>query len=26
MGGVDGVLEKVDSAGWRRRFEARLPR
>jgi len=26
MGGVDAVLEKVDSAGWRRRFESRLPR
>lgn len=26
MGGVDGVLEKVDSAGWRRRFERHLPR
>jgi serine protease SohB len=26
MGGVDAVLEKIDSAGWRRRFESRLPR
>jgi hypothetical protein len=26
MGGVDGVLEKVDNTGWRRRFETRLPR
>jgi serine protease SohB len=26
MGGADAVLEKVDAAGWRRRFEARLPR
>ncbi|NOX68497.1 MAG: protease SohB [Gammaproteobacteria bacterium] len=26
MGTVDGVLEKFDAAGWRRRFEARLPR
>jgi len=24
--GVDGVIEKVDAAGWRRRFESRLPR
>ena len=26
MANVDGVLEKVDSAGWTRRFESRLPR
>jgi serine protease SohB len=26
MGGADAVLEKVDAAGWRRRFESRLPR
>jgi serine protease SohB len=26
MGTVDGALEKLDAAGWRRRFEARLPR
>jgi serine protease SohB len=26
MANVDDVLEKVDSAGWRRRFETRLPR
>ncbi len=26
MGGVDSALEKVDAAGWRRRFESRLPR
>lgn len=26
MGGVDAALEKVDAAGWRRRFESRLPR
>jgi serine protease SohB len=26
MAGVDGALEKVDEAGWRRRFESRLPR
>jgi len=26
MGSVDGVIEKLDAAGWRRRFEARLPR
>ena len=23
---IDGTLEKVDAASWRRRFEARLPR
>jgi len=26
MANVDGALENVDSAGWRRRFESRLPR
>lgn len=26
LANVDGALEKVDSAGWRRRFESRLPR
>lgn len=26
MANVDGALDKVDSAGWRRRFESRLPR
>ncbi len=26
MASVDGVLEKLDAAGWRRRFEAGLPR
>ena len=26
MSNIDSTLEKVDSAGWRRRFEARLPR
>lgn len=26
MANMDGALEKVDSAGWRRRFESRLPR
>ena len=26
LAGVDSVLEKVDAASWRRRFEARLPR
>ncbi len=26
MGGVDSAIEKVDAAGWRRRFESRLPR
>jgi len=26
MGGVDGMLEKADAAGWRRNFESRLPR
>ena len=26
LGGIDGVLEKADAAGWKRRFEARLPR
>ncbi len=26
MGGIDGLLEKADAAGWRRKFEARLPR
>jgi serine protease SohB len=26
MSSVDGVLEKADAAGWRRRFESRLPR
>ena len=26
MAGVDSAIEKVDAAGWRRRFESRLPR
>ena len=26
MSNIDGLLEKADSAGWRRRFESRLPR
>ncbi|MDJ0812287.1 MAG: protease SohB [Woeseiaceae bacterium] len=26
MSNVDGVLEKADAAGWRRKFESRLPR
>ena len=26
MAGVDGALDRVDSAAWRRRFESRLPR
>ena len=26
MGGVDGALAQFDAAGWRRRFDARLPR
>ena len=26
MSNVDGLLEKVDAAGWRRKFESRLPR
>jgi serine protease SohB len=26
LGNVDDVLEKFDAAGWRRRFESRLPR
>ena len=26
MSNIDSTLEKVDSAGWRRRFESRLPR
>lgn len=26
MSNIDGVLEKADAAGWRRRFESRLPR
>jgi serine protease SohB len=26
MANVDGLLEKADSAGWKRRFESRLPR
>jgi serine protease SohB len=26
MSGVDGAIEKFDEAGWRRRFESRLPR
>jgi hypothetical protein len=26
MGGVDGVLEKVENGGWRRHFETRFPR
>ncbi len=26
LSGIDSALEKVDAAGWRRRFESRLPR
>jgi serine protease SohB len=26
MGAIDGALEKADAAGWRQRFESRLPR
>ena len=26
MSNIDGALEKVDAASWRRRFESRLPR
>ncbi len=26
MANIDGVLEKADASGWRRRFESRLPR
>ena len=26
MGSIDGALEKADAAGWRQRFESRLPR
>jgi len=26
MANIDSALEKVDAAGWRRRFESRLPR
>ena len=26
MANIDSTLEKVDAAGWRRRFESRLPR
>ncbi len=26
LGGIDGVLEKADAAGWRRKFESALPR
>ena len=26
MANIDGTLEKVDAAGWRRKFESRLPR
>jgi len=26
LGGIDGALEKVDAAGWRRKFESQLPR
>lgn len=26
LSSVDGVLERLDAAGWRRRFESRLPR
>ena len=26
MSNIDGAMEKLDSAGWRRRFESRLPR
>mgnify|MGYP001819586051 FL=1 len=26
LSNIDGLLEKADAAGWRRRFESRLPR
>lgn len=26
LGGADALLEKIDAAGWRQRFESRLPR
>ncbi len=26
LGSIDGVLEKADAAGWRRKFESQLPR
>jgi len=26
MGSIDGALEKIDAAGWRQKFESRLPR
>jgi serine protease SohB len=26
LGSIDGALEKADAAGWRRKFESRLPR
>ena len=26
MATIDSMLEKIDAAGWRRRFESRLPR
>lgn len=26
LGGIDSVLEKADAAGWRQKFESRLPR
>jgi serine protease SohB len=26
MSNIDGAIEKVDAASWRRRFEGRLPR
>ena len=26
MSNIDALLEKADAAGWRRRFESRLPR
>lgn len=26
LGGIDGVLEKADAAGWRSKFESQLPR
>jgi serine protease SohB len=26
LGGIDSALEKADAAGWRHKFESRLPR
>jgi hypothetical protein len=26
LSGIDSAVEKADAAGWRRRFESRLPR